>query len=82
MLHNKNLEDMLRGIFTIPVKISGHQQRWLRPLPGTILIPPALLVIADFAPGLHRRVMPLLFFVKGIEQKLGHVNDPRTCPAG
>jgi hypothetical protein len=27
--------------------ISGHQQRWLRPLPGAILIPPALLVAAD-----------------------------------
>ena len=39
-------------------------------------------VTRDFAPGLHRRVMPLPFFVKGIEQKLGHVNDPRACPAG
>jgi hypothetical protein len=29
------------------LKISGHQQRWLRPLPGAILIPPALLVVAD-----------------------------------
>jgi len=28
-------------------KISGHQQRWPRPLPGAILIPPALLVVAD-----------------------------------
>jgi len=27
--------------------ISGHQQRWPRPLPGAILIPPALLVVAD-----------------------------------
>jgi len=30
------------------LKISGHQQRWSRPLPGAILIPPALLVAADF----------------------------------
>jgi hypothetical protein len=29
-------------------KISGHQQKWLRPLPGAILIPPALLMVADF----------------------------------
>ena len=29
-------------------KISGHQQRWPRPLPGAILIPPALLVVADW----------------------------------
>jgi len=29
------------------LKISGHQQRWSRPLPGAILIPPALLVVAD-----------------------------------
>jgi hypothetical protein len=31
------------------LKISGHQQRWLRPLPWAILIPPALLVVADFS---------------------------------
>jgi len=30
------------------LKISGHQQGWPRPLPGAILIPPALLVVADF----------------------------------
>ena len=30
------------------VKISGHHQKWLRPFPGAILIPPALLVVADF----------------------------------
>ena len=29
------------------LKISGHQQRWPRPLPGAFLIPPALLVVAD-----------------------------------
>ena len=29
------------------LKISGHQQRWPRPLPGAILIPPALLMVAD-----------------------------------
>jgi len=29
------------------LKISGHQQRWSRPLPGAILILPALLVVAD-----------------------------------
>jgi hypothetical protein len=29
------------------LKISGHQQRWPRPFPGAILIPPALLVVAD-----------------------------------
>ena len=31
------------------IKISGHQQRWPRPLPGAILIPPAPLVVADFS---------------------------------
>jgi hypothetical protein len=30
-------------------KISGYQQRWPRPLPGAILIPSALLVVADLA---------------------------------
>jgi len=30
------------------LKISSHQQSWSRPLPGAILIPPALLVVADF----------------------------------
>jgi len=30
-------------------KISGHQQSWSRPLPGAILIPPALLMAADFS---------------------------------
>jgi hypothetical protein len=30
---------------------SGHQQRWSRPLPGANLIPPALLVVADFENG-------------------------------
>jgi len=30
------------------LKISGPQQRWPRPLPGAILIPPALLVVADY----------------------------------
>ena len=29
-------------------KISDHQQGWPRPLPGAILILPALLVVADF----------------------------------
>ena len=28
--------------------MAGYQQRWSRPLPGAILIPPALLVVADF----------------------------------
>ena len=32
------------------LKISGPQQRWPRPLPGAILIPPALLVVADLKP--------------------------------
>jgi hypothetical protein len=31
------------------LKISGHQQRWPRPLPGALLMPPALLVVADWA---------------------------------
>ena len=31
--------------------ISGHQQRWPRLLPGAILIPPALLVVADYTVG-------------------------------
>jgi ABC-type molybdate transport system permease subunit len=33
------------------LKISGHQQRWPRPLQGAILIPPAPLVVADFPAG-------------------------------
>jgi hypothetical protein len=33
-------------------QISGHQQRWPRPLPGAILIPPALLLVADL-PVIH-----------------------------
>jgi len=28
-------------------QISGHQQRWPRPLPGAILIPLVLLLVAD-----------------------------------
>jgi hypothetical protein len=47
--------DLTRGLFmvwtpkeNIIKKISGHQQRWPRPLPRAILIPPALLVVADF----------------------------------
>ena len=35
------------GIKKFFLKISGPQQRWPRPLPGAILIPPALLVVAD-----------------------------------
>jgi len=35
------------GILKV-IKISGHQQRWPRPLPGAILIPPALLVVTDY----------------------------------
>jgi len=31
------------------IKNSGHQQRWPLPLPGAILIPKDLLVVADFA---------------------------------
>jgi hypothetical protein len=31
------------------LKISDHQQRWPEPLPGAILILPALLVVADFS---------------------------------
>jgi hypothetical protein len=56
---------MIKRIFTIYVKaqdtrnsnmkpkffsqISDHQQSWPGPLPGAILIPPALLVVADLA---------------------------------
>jgi len=29
------------------LKISDQQQRWPRPLPGAILIPPTLLLVAD-----------------------------------
>jgi len=39
------------------LKISGHQQRWPRPLPGAILIPPALLVVADFTIGDTQRIV-------------------------
>jgi len=39
----------IRVFYTL--KISGPQQRWPRPLPGAILIPPALLVVADFVSG-------------------------------
>ena len=41
---NRSDKTEIKKIF----KISGHQQRWPRPLPGAILIPPALLVVADF----------------------------------
>jgi proline racemase len=34
--------------------ISDHQQRWPRPLPGAILIPPALLVVADCHIGIQK----------------------------
>ena len=33
------------------LKINGHQQRWSRPLPGAILIPPATLVVVDSVRG-------------------------------
>jgi hypothetical protein len=48
-------------------KISGHQQRWHWPLRGAILIPPALLVAADFCSGLVELVClqfhGILFYV-------------------
>jgi hypothetical protein len=58
--------------FKIRVKISGHQQRWSQPLPGAILIPPALLVVADlvgpsiFSVSLifHGKYNPLKSFLK------------------
>ena len=34
--------------YYITIKISVDQQRWLRPLRGANLIPPALLVVADY----------------------------------
>jgi hypothetical protein len=34
-------------------KSSGHQQRWPRPLPEAILIPPALLLVADLVNGME-----------------------------
>jgi hypothetical protein len=36
------------NFYCLLLKISGHQQRWPGPLPGAILIPPALLVVADW----------------------------------
>jgi hypothetical protein len=50
----KYLRHRYRWLKVLPIKkfflkISGHQQRWPRPLPGAILIPPALLVVADFS---------------------------------
>jgi hypothetical protein len=44
------------------LKISGHQQRWPRPLPGAILIPPALLVVADFDGFVKSRIFPFSGF--------------------
>jgi hypothetical protein len=38
--------DAMQEFFSL--KISDHQQRWPCPLSGAILIPPALLVVADF----------------------------------
>jgi hypothetical protein len=38
---------MVLGKIKVNGKISGHQQKWPRPLPGAILIPSALLVAAD-----------------------------------
>ena len=48
----KYLRYSYSGLKVLPIKkfflkISGHQQRWSRPLPGAILILPALLVVAD-----------------------------------
>jgi hypothetical protein len=40
--------DIKDAVFPKMDKISDHQQRWPRPLSGAILIPPALLVVADF----------------------------------
>jgi len=37
------------------LKISGHQQRWDRPLPGAILIPPVLLAVAAFIRAPNRK---------------------------
>jgi hypothetical protein len=42
------------------LKISDHQQRWSRPLPGAILIPPALLVVADFPDTALKSQIPIL----------------------
>jgi len=50
------------------LKISGHQQRWPRPLPGTILIPPALLVVADFR--VHEEIDSQLQLMQELEQIL------------
>ena len=47
-IFNSGLSRLGRVYRFFNYKISGSQQRWPRPLPGAILIPPALLVVADF----------------------------------
>ena len=39
-------EEMEEGVRCVAALIFDQQQRWSRPLPGAILIPPALLVVA------------------------------------
>jgi hypothetical protein len=51
---------MIRHNQSIDLKISGYQQQWLRPLPGAILIPPALLVVADWKKILKRIDLPFI----------------------
>ena len=46
--HNPKTADSKLQSFFFYLTINGHQQRWPRPLPGAILIPPDLLVIADW----------------------------------
>jgi hypothetical protein len=57
------------------LKISGHQQRRPRPLPEAILIPPALLVVADF---LHRFYSENL--VSGVRFRLSEKVDAIAYP--
>ena len=51
-------EEMEEGVRCVAALIFDHQQRWSRPLPGAILIPPALLVVADCALTISRQLSP------------------------
>ena len=53
------------------LKISGHQQRWSRPLPGAILIPSALLMVADFTVDL-KSLIGMMESFHAAKQENGH----------
>ena len=61
------------------LKISVPRQRWPRPLPGAILIPPTLLVVADlFCRHSQVTIMPYRVFQKmNVEHRIW---IPAWCP--